>query len=142
MTPTESEEKKNEVWELYVKGWSYRKIAQHMGISRNTIGPWLAETMAELAEERKKYAKDYLEKEMKILDDLTEVWKEKGECGDPQAAEILIKIQNRRSRYLGLDAPEKREITGAITLGDLVTGVKKTPEEEAEENAEKSAAGR
>jgi hypothetical protein len=46
-----------------------------------------------------------LELELERLDELQEVFHVKAKAGDPQCAAIVIRLQERRSALLGLDAP-------------------------------------
>src|SRR5579885_103141 len=40
--------------------------------------------------------------------------------GEPQAVIAALKIIERRAKYLGLDAPEKHEHTGALSVGPTI----------------------
>jgi hypothetical protein len=45
-----------------------------------------------------------------------EVTKSAGQSGDPRYIHNLMEISERRAKLLGLDAPAKQELSGAITL--------------------------
>ncbi|MEK9722157.1 MAG: hypothetical protein VW405_01570, partial [Rhodospirillaceae bacterium] len=85
-------------------GMGYQRIAEAMCVSVSTakacVDEWLAFMAAELAEDHSAV----LSLEVERLDGLTEAFYPRALDGDPKAAEIVLKVMERRARYLGLDA--------------------------------------
>ncbi len=58
--------------------------------------------------------------ELARLDEVQSSFYETAIEGDPKAAEVVFKSMDRRAKLLGLDAPEKKQIETAFTIGWLV----------------------
>ena len=58
--------------------------------------------------------------------------------GDPRYLDVINKQNQERRKLLGLYAPEKRELSGGLTFGELLmqTSVSKDDKKEAEEEAD------
>ena len=117
-------ELKVKVWELFKKGYTYREMAKLVGRSRSVVGVYIKEELRSLAGETKQIVSDIVERELQTLDDLDKEWLPKALSGDPCAAALVLKFQERRSKYLALDQPTKHEHSGVLVLEDLVHGVK------------------
>lgn len=102
-------------YELKLRGASYRRIAQEMGISlgkaHNLVKQAIAERVDPLVEEYRGLELDKLE------DAEAKLWVQI-ENGSPRQLprniEVLIKLSERRSKLLGMDAPERKEIEAVI----------------------------
>lgn len=110
----EETEREKRVMEMVVGGYTFRRIAEILGYAdgssahraykrglQKTIRPAADEVRA-LEEER--------------LDHLTRVWLPKalgldGNAPNRQAAEVMLKVMDRRARMFGVDAPAKVEAT-------------------------------
>ena len=131
-------ENMEKVWKFRSKGYSYREIAKEIGVSHVTVGSYIKQVFGELAEQRKELAEEFVEGEMAITDTLLKellshltkertIHNEDGEDTvikeiDTRVSDSIIRTLDRRAKYLGLNAPEKKEITGKLTLEDLVSG--------------------
>jgi DNA-binding Lrp family transcriptional regulator len=100
-----------QVLDLRKQGYNYREIAERLGISVSTAHKHVTKMLAALREKTVEIADDVLRMELDRLDTmLAGVWTA-ATAGDTNAIDRVLKIMERRSKYLGLDAPE------AVTLG-------------------------
>lgn len=91
--------------ELRKSGHTYEHIAAAVGYAskgaaRDAVMRGIKEIVREPAEE-------VLALELARLDDMLIRALELARAGDPQAIDAVLKIMNRRSKYLGMDSPEK-----------------------------------
>lgn len=103
-------ERRKKAFDLRKGGLSLRDIAEHLGVShetvRNDIETMLEETRVDIADI------DAVRRlEIERLDGWLIAANKKIAKGDVNAVHIALKIQERRARYLGLDAPAKQETT-------------------------------
>jgi len=97
-------------------GLTYEKIGDKMGISAPRA--WLL--VKEALEYRRKVigeaAEEIVAIELERCDAMIEGLTPDATNGDTQAVAALLKVQERRSKYQGLDAPTKLEATGDVVL--------------------------
>ena len=101
---------------LRLTGMSHRAIAEALGVSdHTTIQGRIAGALKEIIREP---AEEVLKMELERLDVmLVGLWKQAA-AGDLQALDRALKIQDRRARYLGLDAPTKTQEVPMASLTD------------------------
>ena len=104
-------ELKKTAYKLRITGLSYRRIGDQLGISHVTAFVWVKETLEALRKECKELAETYRDMELERLDEAQTAIYNKVLKGDVAAIDRLLKIQERRSKLLGLDAPTKQDIT-------------------------------
>lgn len=100
-------ERRAQALSLRKAGAHYRLIAERCGVSVETA---YADVQAELGALRRATEEDaeaIREIELKRLDDYTVALTPAARRGDVRAIDTLLRVQDRRSRYLGLDAPTK-----------------------------------
>ena len=102
-----AQKRRLKTFELYEQGYSYRKIAKEVGVSHNIVGRYIKNELDFLAAKRKEIGEKVIEIELKRLDSMLEVMKAKADAGDQGAVDRVIRIMDRRARYLGLNAPDK-----------------------------------
>jgi len=94
--------RKNEAYDLRIRGFSYRQIAAELGISVGTAHRWVAEVVALVVlpnvEEIRKQEVDRLMRYLERLDSRIEE-------GDDKAISIAIKVSERLTKMLGVDMP-------------------------------------
>lgn len=98
-----------EAFKLKLDGYSVREIAEQMGLAKSTVQARLQAAYDELvlpvADEMRQIELARLDRWQRRLEERLE---------DGEAPERIIpiglKVQERRSRYLGLDAPERQDI--------------------------------
>lgn len=109
-------------------GYSYEQIAAQMGTSAQVAWNWvdaaLVRTLQEPADEVRKL-------ELKRLDAMQAAIYGNALKGDLMALAAMLNIMNRRTRYVGLDAPVKSESKTELssTDGVMVIGATMSPEE-------------
>lgn len=95
-------------------GVTYQQIATATGVSLETA---YSDVQAELSALRLQTVEDATavrELELRRLDDYTRALAPRAAQGDIAAITTLLRVQERRSRYLGLDAATKQEIIGEM----------------------------
>lgn len=94
--------RKNEAYDLRIRGFSYRQIAAELGISVGTAHRWVAEVVAVVVlpnvDEIRKQEVDRLMRYLERLDARIEE-------GDDKAISIAIKVSERLTKMLGVDMP-------------------------------------
>lgn len=108
-----SEEKARKALSLRLSGLDFDKIAAKVGYT-NRSGAWKAvnNLLAERRHESEQEAKELLVVELDRVDAmLVAVW-DSALKGNLQAVDRVIKLLERRAKYLGLDAPARSEVSG------------------------------
>jgi hypothetical protein len=96
--------------ELRKQGWTLQRIGNSLGVSAEAVRKMIRRKLEELAESTKEDTIAYRQLELERLDALwSALWPKRS---SPGAVEKMVKIIHRRSQLLGLDAPQKREVTG------------------------------
>lgn len=103
--------RRNQALELRLEGHSYDKIAEVLNID-----PAMARKLVERATRRqvkwyREASEEILQQELLRLDLMFKALYKQVEAGNCRAVEMALKVMERRSKYLGLDAPIKKEIT-------------------------------
>lgn len=102
----------DEVLKLRIQGLSFSEIATKLGFSGgSTARAALNRALAKLAESTQENAKEVLSMELLRLDRILQGCLPKAEAGDNAAIASVLRIQDRRARYLGLDAPTKTDVS-------------------------------
>lgn len=91
--------KRNEAVQLREQGYTYCVIAKHLGVSVGTVHGWIVETLRAIPLES---AQEVLRLELQRLDGLLSAFYENGVEGDLPAADMALKIIEKRARLLGL----------------------------------------
>jgi len=114
-------DRRAKVWALRLKRQSYAAIAAQVGCDKSTVCRDLAADRAELVALRKEAAEDEREMALELLDRLWAALETKGlKRGDHRAVTAAVRIIERRSRLLGLDAPVKLANPNGTGLFELV----------------------
>jgi len=107
-------EREQEALNLRRAGASYAKIAEVLGISAPASYKAVTRALARIAKTTNEQAEQVLAIELQRLDVATLHVMARVNKGDEKAIETLLKIQARRAKFLGLDAPEKHEHSGTV----------------------------
>ena len=96
--------------EMRKHGYSYEQIAEHFECSASS-----ARGLVKLATEKalREPGQEVLDLEVQRLDQLYRLSFNAALAGDTDAVTKCLAIMQRRAKYLGLDAPDKKEVTGA-----------------------------
>ena len=98
--------------ELRMAGHSYYAIGKALGIGRGTVHKAVMRALKRLNEETREHAQQVLELELKRCDKLLASLWPHAIKGNGAAVDRVLRIMERRTRYLGLDSPVKHELTG------------------------------
>ena len=106
-------ERRRKALELRKAGATYEQIGQQLGCNRGNAHKDVTEAIQDIYREP---AEAVLQLEIGRLDVmLLGVWS-KAKAGDCQAIDRVLRIQERRAAYLGLDAPKRTEVSGALDV--------------------------
>lgn len=102
-------------YELKLQGWSYRRIAEELqvslGTAHNRVQAAIAQRVDPLVEEHRAIELDKLEEaEARLWEQIHHG----GPKGLARNVEVLIKLSERRSKLVGMDAPERKEIAAQV----------------------------
>ena len=104
-------ERRAQALELRKRGMSYRQIGQELGVSRNTAHRYVTEELDELRAETRASAEQLRDLELERLDQYLARLQPKIEDGDEKAIATALRVQERRAKLTGLDAPQRTEVT-------------------------------
>jgi len=108
----ESAERRQKALELRKNGYDYRTIAKALNTTVKTAYLDVQKCLEEIRANTHETAEDVLELELKRLDIAQAALMPRVREGDPRAIDTLMRVQERRAKYLGLDAANKVEISG------------------------------
>ncbi len=113
-------EKTLKALELRKRGMNYTQIGEKLGCARSTACRYVLSELENLADKCREEAEHVRALELQRLDDLyTKAWDLVDAGGSETAIDRCLRIMERRSKLLGLDAAEKVEHSGAtITIVD------------------------
>lgn len=117
-------EQRDHMLDLRKQGMTHREIGKAVNRSVSTVHKAIDEAIAAIPFENAEQVRHI---ELERVDKMLEgIW-DSATTGDPKAVVAVVKLMERRAKYLGLDAPEKREhsgeIKGAISLDDLTSAI-------------------
>jgi hypothetical protein len=97
---------------LRIGGASYKEIGQRLGLSCSAAHKMV---MRVLEKDQRKTAEDrerLLQMELMRLDRMQLGLWPQAKAGNQGAVDRVLRIQERRAKYLGLDAPQRHELAG------------------------------
>ena len=106
------EERRKKAIALRLDGKNYRAIAQELGVGLATAYRDVAAVIDRTKAEANESADEIRSLELERLDRAIAGLMPQVDAGDPRACDTLVRLQERRSKYLGLDAPTKHEHSG------------------------------
>jgi len=120
-------ERRAQAFEMRKAGANLKTIAAALGVSIPAVHKYLTTAIAQLHQKAEIDIEQYRKTELERLDDMTlGIW-DKARTGGLQAIDRVLKIQRRRAKLLGLDAPSRTDLTsdgkpllpaGAIVVTD------------------------
>jgi hypothetical protein len=105
-------EGKHDALELRKRGWAYREIGEHFGITTAAAHLRVKTALAECRKQTEELADDVREIELQRLDRSLKALELAIESGDARAIDTSIRLAERRARLLGLDTAQKHELSG------------------------------
>ena len=123
------EQRREQVAGLLLARTPYRQMASMLNVALSTIAKdvqiirkrWVASSLHSYEQ--------HVSEQAALLDGLERAMAPKALLGDARAAEVLLRVMERRARLLGLDRPVRHEVTG-VDGGPIV--MTETLAEEAE----------
>lgn len=109
--------RRQEAFALRRQGQSFDTIAQHLGVSPKTVSIWVREAIRAIPEEE---AGDLRSLELSRLDAVLAPQMRLALAGDGFATDRVLRIMERRARYLNLDAQSQAGIEAVGNLLDLL----------------------
>ena len=130
----EAIENQHEAVRLRKLGYRYKDIAARMGVSMPTAYKYVMRALERQIAELNEATDEVRELELLRLDDLLQKILTRMDVEDDtdvftRAADRVLKIMDRRSKYLGLDAPARQEIATKFTTENSVDISQMTPEQ-------------
>jgi hypothetical protein len=86
---------------------TYRAIGERLGITHPAAYQHVKAAIREIAEQSADTAEEIINLEVERIDRALLALEAKIQDGDTKAIEVMIKLQDRRARYFGLDSPTK-----------------------------------
>jgi lambda repressor-like predicted transcriptional regulator len=118
-----TEQRREEIAQLRLKGYSVRHIARQLGMKRSTVQDDLTVVYVRTQES----ADDAitLERQMSLarLDLLLNGIIDRASSADLEAIDRVLKIDHRRAKLLGLDAPAKMEHAASAGVSEMLSKV-------------------
>ena len=108
--------RRNQALELRKAGASYRAIGEKLGVSHVMAFNYISQALGALAEVQAAAAADLRTIELLRLDDMQLALAKQVRAGSLGAIDRTLRIMERRSRYCGLDSPERQERSGEVTI--------------------------
>jgi hypothetical protein len=106
------ERRREQTTKLRLAGWSIRDIAGHLKCSVGTIHSDLSEVLLRTQDTTDDAVKKDRALSVARLDKATKgIWPQV-ESGEVDAVDRLVKLEARRAKLLGLDAPTRQELSG------------------------------
>ena len=120
---TLAKQRERDALDLRTRGYTYERIAEALGISTSGAADSVKRALQALKAETQEKAEEVRDLELRRLDRMLEIAQTAADQGELAAIDRVLRIQERRSKYLGLDAPTRSEshatVAAAIDLGHL-----------------------
>lgn len=120
---TLARQRESDALAMRTKGATYDQISEALGVSRQGAADCVKRALAALKADTEEKAEEVRELELRRLDRMLQIAEAAAENGDIAAIDRVLKIQERRSKYLGLDAPVRSEAQVAIAATVSLDGV-------------------
>lgn len=104
-------EREKKALELRRQGYSYRAIGEQTGVSHVQSMHDVAQALTYIRDDVAKDAANLRDLEVARLDHMLLKLNDRLEIGSFDAMEMALKIMTRRAKLLGLDAPERTDMT-------------------------------
>jgi len=105
----ETQERRRRALTLRRDGLSYDAIARKMGVSVSVAHAYVHDAIRDIPAPEAEATRTI---ELERLDRLQAGLWARATKGDPKAVGAVLRVMDRRAKLLGLDAPQKTEITG------------------------------
>jgi len=106
----------NEEVRLRRLGYSYREIAEKLDVSPSQVHADVQKVLEEIRKDTAEDAEAIRQMELERIDSVLPMVLEQATSGELKAIDAMVKLMDRRSKYLGLDAAQKQETGGIVTV--------------------------
>ncbi len=103
-------ENRDKAFQYRKLGYSYSRIAKVLGVTPAAVYFMVRDKLQELNASLLENAKEVFSMELERLDSILIPALRKAKKGDMLALDRVLKIMDRRARYLGLDAPKEYRV--------------------------------
>jgi hypothetical protein len=114
----------NQALELRIAGATYRQIAAQLGVSEKAAYYDVQDELARLDPIIHGRAERLRELENARLDRLHVALAAGIKAGRESAILATVRVMERRAKLCGLDAPERVQVSGAVTLGEKIAAAR------------------
>jgi len=92
---------------LRIRGYSYRRIAEELGIGKTLAHKYVVQALVEIREQNSESAHELRTLELERLDVMQAKLSPLGDADalDARTADTILRIMERRAKLIGLDAP-------------------------------------
>lgn len=118
-----AKEREGQALELRKRGFSYDRIGEALGISRAGAYECVRRALEALRVDSQEKAEEVRELELSRLDRMLEIAQAAADAGELSAIDRVLRIQERRSKYLGLDAPTRTETSATVAAAVDLSGM-------------------
>lgn len=124
--------------DLRCAGAGYRAIGKELGVSHVQAFRDVQQALDEINTKTRQKAEHLRDLELQRCDKMTLALWPKLRAGDEKAARALVAVMDRRAKLLGLDVPQKHELTGAdggpliSRIERIITDAASTPQDRLE----------
>jgi hypothetical protein len=101
---------------LRLAGLSYQRIGDAIGITPSGAKRCVDRVLARIVKSTNETAEQVKQEELLRLDEMQFALYPLAKRGDIKATETILKIQQRRAKLLGLDAPEKLQVEDNLKI--------------------------
>jgi hypothetical protein len=116
LKPIKTDGQAHKALQLRIQGMPYWQIAEEMGEGEDTVTYWVTSQLQGLRGEEVRNADVARQLHLARADALMKANWAKAMTGDVNAATIVLRCMERSSKLLGLDAPQKVDITHRLRL--------------------------
>ena len=103
------------ILDLRVEGLTLAQIGERLGISKQAVHQQVQAELAEVSAERRVTAGLIVDEQIERVRFVLRSLAPKVTKGDPKAATAFLRAMEREAKLLGLDAPEKHQVSGTLT---------------------------
>ena len=104
--------------QMRIEGKTFEQIGRALGITKQAAHESVGRELELAARDNRAHAQHALQLELDRVDFVLRSLTPAVIKSDPKAAQAYLKAMERRAKLLGLDRPEKHELSGSVTTPD------------------------
>jgi len=120
---TLAKQREKDALELRTRGFTYEAIGEALGMSLSGAADAVRRALQALKSETAEKAEEVRDLELRRLDKMLRIAEAAADQGELGAIDRILRIQERRSKYLGLDAPAKTETHATVAASVDMSGL-------------------